>query len=84
MDTGMMIAIGTQTVAYAISLFKMWSDIQLKLKELDIRVKNAEADDASIKATLQRVEKFMHESNQRLEHILTEVRIELRDKMDRP
>lgn len=86
-----MIAIGTQTVAYGISLFKMWSDIQLKIKELDMRVKSGEDQDRGVQATLTRVEKFMHEmersmheSNTRVERMINEVRLELRDKMDRP
>lgn len=84
MDTGVMIAIGTQTIAGGVALFKMWTDIQIKIKELDMRVSTGEGIDKDVRTTLERVERFMHESNTRVERMIGEVRLELRDKMDRP
>lgn len=72
MDTGLIITISTQTVAYGIGLFKMWSDMQLKLKELEMRVQNVEKMDSDIKSAISRMEKM-----------ITEIRLELKDKADR-
>jgi hypothetical protein len=72
MDTGLIITISTQTVAYGIGLFKMWSDMQLKLKELEMRVQNVEKMDNDIKSAISRMEKM-----------ITEIRLELKDKADR-
>lgn len=72
MDTGLIITIATQTIAYAIGLFKMWSDMQLKLKELELRVQNVEKMDTDIKQSIGRMEKM-----------ITEIRLELKDKADR-
>lgn len=72
MDTGLIITIATQTIAYGIGLFKMWSDMQLKLKELELRVQNVEKMDSDIKSAIGRMEKM-----------IMEIRLELKDKMDR-
>lgn len=72
MDTGLIITIATQTIAYGIGLFKMWSDMQLKLKELELRVQNVEKMDTDIKSAIARMEKM-----------ITEIRLELKDKADR-
>jgi len=72
MDTGLIITIATQTIAYGIGLFKMWSDMQLKLKELELRVQNVEKMDTDIKSAINRMEKM-----------ITEIRLELKDKADR-
>ncbi len=72
MDTGLIITIATQTLAYGIGLFKMWSDMQLKLKELEMRVQNVEKMDSDIKSAISRMEKM-----------ITEIRLELKDKADR-
>jgi hypothetical protein len=72
MDTGLIITIATQTIAYGIGLFKMWSDMQLKLKELEMRVQNVEKMDSDIKSAISRMEKM-----------ITEIRLELKDKADR-
>jgi hypothetical protein len=72
MDTGLIITIATQTIAYGIGLFKMWSDMQLKLKELELRVQNVEKMDTDIKQSIGRMEKM-----------ITEIRLELKDKADR-
>lgn len=84
MDNGILVAVGTQTIAYGIALFKVYTDMQLKIKELEMRINSCEKVDDDVHATLGRVEKFMHESNTRVERMITEVRLELRDKMDRP
>ena len=72
MDTGLIITIATQTIAYGIGLFKMWSDMQLKMKELELRVQNVEKMDTDIKQSIGRMEKM-----------ITEIRLELKDKADR-
>lgn len=72
MDTGLIITIAAQTIAYGIGLFKMWSDMQLKLKELELRVQNVEKMDTDIKQSIGRMEKM-----------ITEIRLELKDKADR-
>ena len=72
MDTGLIITIAAQTIAYGIGLFKMWSDMQLKLKELELRVHSVEKMDNDIKSAIGRMEKM-----------ITEIRLELKDKADR-
>jgi hypothetical protein len=72
MDTGLIVTISMQTIAYGIGLFKMWSDMQLKLKELEMRVQNVEKMDTDIKSAISRMEKM-----------ITEIRLELKDKADR-
>ncbi len=72
MNTGLIITIAAQTLAYGIGLFKMWSDMQLKLRELELRVQNVEKMDTDIKQSIGRIEKM-----------ITDIRLEMKDKADR-
>jgi hypothetical protein len=44
-----------QSVGFAIGLFKMWSDLQVKMRELDIRLKAVEKQDDEIYAKLDKL-----------------------------
>jgi hypothetical protein len=61
-----------QSVGFAIGLFKIWSDIQVKMRELDIRLKAVEKQDDEIYAKL---DKIMDK--------LTGIEIALHNKQDR-
>lgn len=61
-----------QSVGFAIGLFKIWSDIQVKMRELDIRLKAVEKQDDEIYAKL---DKIMDK--------LTGIEIALQNKQDR-
>lgn len=61
-----------QSVGFAIGLFKIWSDIQVKMRELDIRLKAVEKQDDEIYAKL---DKIMDK--------LSSIEIALQNKADR-
>jgi uncharacterized membrane protein SpoIIM required for sporulation len=44
-----------QSVGFAIGLFKIWSDLQVKLKELDMRLSSVEKQDDEIYTKLDRM-----------------------------
>jgi hypothetical protein len=61
-----------QSVGFAIGLFKMWSDLQVKMRELDIRLKAVEKQDDEIYAKLDKLLEKM-----------TSIEIALVNKQDR-
>jgi hypothetical protein len=61
-----------QSVGFAIGLFKIYTDLQVKLKELDVRLKAVEKQDDEIYAKL---DKIMDK--------LTVIEIGLNNKVDR-
>ena len=61
-----------QSVGFAIGLFKIWSDIQVKMRELDIRLKAVEKQDDEIYAKLDR-----------LAEAVNDLKVLLQNKMDR-
>lgn len=50
-----------QSVGFAIGLFKIWSDIQVKMRELDIRLKAVEKQDDEIYTKLDRLAESVNE-----------------------
>ena len=50
-----------QSVGFAIGLFKIWSDIQVKMRELDIRLKAVEKQDDEIYTKLDRLAEAVNE-----------------------
>ena len=61
-----------QSVGFAIGLFKIWSDLQVKLKELDMRLSSVEKQDDEIYTKLDR-----------MMHKLVAIEIALNNKADR-
>lgn len=61
-----------QSVGFGVGLFKLWSDLQVKMRELDIRLKAVEKQDDEIYAKL---DKIMDK--------LTVIEIGLNNKVDR-
>lgn len=64
--------VGIQTLLFAGGLFKIYSDMQLKLKELDIRMQTVEKQDDEIYSKL---DKIMEK--------LSDIQINLSQKADR-
>ena len=67
-----MVTIVVQSVGFAIGLFKIYSDLQIKLKELDMRLSAVEKQDDEIYAKL---DKIMDK--------LSAIEIALQNKVDR-
>jgi len=44
-----------QSVGFGVGLFKLWSDLQVKMRELDIRLKAVEKQDDEIYAKLDKL-----------------------------
>jgi chaperonin cofactor prefoldin len=67
-----MITLGVQTITFAFGLFKIYTDLQVKLKELDVRLSSVEKQDDEIYSKL---DKMMEK--------LTAIEIALQNKADR-
>ena len=67
-----MITVGVQTLTFGVGLFKIYTDLQVKLKELDVRLSSVEKQDDEIYAKL---DKMMEK--------LTAIEIALQNKADR-
>jgi hypothetical protein len=67
-----MITVGVQTLTFGVGLFKIYTDLQVKLKELDVRLSSVEKQDDEIYSKL---DKMMEK--------LTAIEIALQNKADR-
>ena len=72
MTQPMILTVVIQSILFAIGLFKIYTDVQLKLRELDLRLTQVE-----------KVDNSMTESIKRIEKMITEIRLEMKDKADR-
>jgi hypothetical protein len=68
----MILTIVIQSILFSIGLFKIYTDVQVKLSELEIRLKSVEKQDDEIYAKL---DKIMDK--------LTQIEISLNNKADR-
>ena len=68
----MILTVVIQSILFAIGLFKIYTDVQVKLSELEIRLKSVEKQDDEIYAKL---DKIMDK--------LTQIEINLNNKADR-
>ena len=72
MSGDMILTIVIQSIAFAIGLFKIYTDMQLKLRELDMRLTQVE-----------KVDNDMTQSIKRIESMIIEIRLEMKDKADK-
>ena len=72
MTNDMILAIVVQSIIFAIGLFKIYTDMQLKLRELDLRLTQVE-----------KVDNSMTESIKRIENMIIELRLEMKDKANK-
>jgi hypothetical protein len=72
MSGDMILTIVIQSIAFAIGLFKIYTDMQLKLRELDMRLTQVE-----------KVDNDMTQSIKRIEAMIIEIRLEMKDKADK-
>ena len=72
MTNEMILAIVVQSIMFAIGLFKIYTDMQLKLRELDLRLTQVE-----------KVDNTMTESIKRIENMIIELRLEMKDKANK-
>jgi chaperonin cofactor prefoldin len=72
MTQPMILTIVIQSILFSIGLFKIYTDVQVKLSELEIRLKSVEKQDDEIYAKL---DKIMDK--------LTQIEINLNNKADR-
>jgi hypothetical protein len=73
MSNDIILTILIQSAAFVVAFFKMFTDMKLKLKELDIRLTSVEKKD--------------NEMGDKLEKIfdsLNDIKLTLKDKVDRP
>ncbi len=68
----MILTIVIQSIAFAIGLFKIYTDMQLKLRELDMRLTQVE-----------KVDNDMTQSIKRIEAMIIELRLEMKDKANK-
>jgi hypothetical protein len=66
------VTIGLQSVGFAVGLFKIWMDLQVKLKEVDVRLSAVEKQDDEIYVKLDR-----------LAEAVNELKVMLQNKADR-
>jgi hypothetical protein len=72
MTNDMILAIVVQSIMFAIGLFKIYTDMQLKLRELDLRLTQVE-----------KVDNDMTQSIKRIEAMIIELRLEMKDKANK-
>lgn len=72
MEQGVIITIIVQTIAFAMALSKMFTDMKIKLRELDLRVR-----------TLEKKEDEIGEKLTKIFDALNEIKLDLKDKVDR-
>lgn len=72
MTQPMILTVVIQSILFAIGLFKIYTDVQVRLSELEIRLKSVEKQDDEIYAKL---DKIMDK--------LTQIEINLNNKADR-
>jgi len=72
MTNDMILAIVVQSIMFAIGLFKIYTDMQFKLRELDLRLTQVE-----------KVDNTMTESIKRIEAMIIELRLEMKDKVNK-
>ena len=72
MDQGVMVTIVIQSIVFIGALSKMFTDMKIKLRELDLRVR-----------TLEKIEDQIGEKLNRIFDALQDIKLELKDKADR-
>jgi hypothetical protein len=72
MNQDVVVTIIVQSVAFGVGIFKIYSDMQLKLKELDIRLSAVEKQDDEI---YQKLEKIAESVN--------DIKLQLKDKANK-
>jgi hypothetical protein len=73
MDQGILVTIVIQSIVFVGALSKMFTDMKIKLRELDLRVRNLEKREDEIGDKLTKI--F---------DALQDIKLELKDKADRP
>lgn len=72
MDSGVIITIIVQSVAFVFALFRIFTDMKIKLRELDLRVR-----------TLEKKEDNIVDKLDRMMDAINDIKLELKDKLDR-
>ena len=72
MDQGIMVTIVIQSIVFIAALSKMFTDMKIKLRELDLRVR-----------TLEKKEDEIGEKLTKIFDALQDIKLELKDKADR-
>jgi chaperonin cofactor prefoldin len=73
MDQGILVTIVIQSIVFIGALSKMFTDMKIKLRELDLRVR-----------TLEKKEDEIGEKLTKIFDALQDIKLELKDKVDRP
>jgi chaperonin cofactor prefoldin len=73
MDQGILVTIVVQSIVFIGALSKMFTDMKIKLRELDLRVR-----------TLEKKEDEIGEKLTKIFDALQDIKLELKDKADRP
>jgi hypothetical protein len=73
MEQGILVTIVIQSIVFIGALSKMFTDMKIKLRELDLRVR-----------TLEKKEDEIGEKLTKIFDALQDIKLELKDKADRP
>jgi chaperonin cofactor prefoldin len=73
MDQGILVTIVIQSIVFVGALSKMFTDMKIKLRELDLRVR-----------TLEKKEDEIGDKLTKIFDALQDIKLELKDKADRP
>jgi len=73
MDSGIILTIIIQSIVFVGALSKMFTDMKIKLRELDLRV-----------LTLEKKEDEIGDKLEKIFDALNDIKLELKDKQDRP
>jgi chaperonin cofactor prefoldin len=73
MDQGILVTIVIQSIVFIGALSKMFTDMKIKLRELDLRVR-----------TLEKKEDEIGDKLTKIFDALQDIKLELKDKADRP
>lgn len=72
MDNGIILTIVIQSIAFVGALSKMFTDMKIKLRELDLRVR-----------TLEKKEDEIGDKLEKIFDALNDIKLQLKDKQDR-
>jgi hypothetical protein len=72
MEINFWLVLGVQTIAYGLGFIRIYTDIKIKLREYDLRLK-----------TLEKKEETSDSQFKEIMQLLNEIKLELKDKADR-
>lgn len=72
MDNGVIITLVLQSIAFVFALVRMFTEMKIKLRELDLRVR-----------TLEKKEDVIEDKFEKIMDAINDIKLQLKDKLDR-